>query len=41
MGANQASNVERIINQISAIKFPVTLEDEVTINNILTRYELM
>ena len=41
MGANQASNVERIISQISAIKFPVTLEDEVTINNILTRYELL
>ena len=41
MSSNQTSNVDRIINQISAIKFPITLEDEVTINNILTRYELL
>lgn len=41
MSSNQASNVERIINQISAIKFPITLEDEAKINNILTRYNLL
>ena len=41
MSSNQASNVERIVQQISAIRFPVSLADEQSINNILTKYNLL